>query len=332
VERLAPLVPTEVASVGTLDPDTGLMTHAVSVGAPAGYLAGFLDRAYLRGEAESVIDQARSGRVVSTTPTDLMREFLRVEGLDREMRVIFSAAGSWWGLFCGVREGTSPPFGDHEVRFLRRVAPHAAHGLRMATLVDMAAVADGEGQGGAGPTPATPGVLVVDDRGRVLHRTAAAASYLGDLADVPPTAPPLPVAVASALAQLRAAARQESGDVGSPPATSALRARGHSGRWYTLTAARSEPDAAGESASVVVLTPVARTDVAPILARLYGLSRREREVLTFVARGESTKEIAARLGISPYTVQDHLDHAFDKVGVRGRRAVLARLFLDGTSA
>jgi DNA-binding CsgD family transcriptional regulator len=48
-----------------------------------------------------------------------------------------------------------------------------------------------------------------------------------------------------------------------------------------------------------------------------------------VARGYSSKEIAHRLGISPYTVQDHLDHAAEKVGVRGRRALLAKLFFDG---
>ncbi|MBI4500475.1 MAG: helix-turn-helix transcriptional regulator [Gemmatimonadetes bacterium] len=72
-----------------------------------------------------------------------------------------------------------------------------------------------------------------------------------------------------------------------------------------------------------------RGDVAPVLALLYGLSPREREVLMLVARGCSTKEISGCLGISPYTVQDHLDHAFDKVGVRGRRALLARLFFDG---
>ena len=40
---------------------------------------------------------------------------------------------------------------------------------------------------------------------------------------------------------------------------------------------------------------------------------------------------ASRLGISAYTVQDHVDHAFDKVGVRGRRALLAKLFLDGAA-
>ena len=35
-----------------------------------------------------------------------------------------------------------------------------------------------------------------------------------------------------------------------------------------------------------------------------------------------------RLHIAAYTVQDHLSHIFDKVGVRGRRALVKRLYLD----
>ena len=72
-----------------------------------------------------------------------------------------------------------------------------------------------------------------------------------------------------------------------------------------------------------------RIERGGILARLYGLSPRERDVLARVVRGESTKQIAAALGLSAYTVQDHVDSACIKVGVRGRRALVAKLFFDG---
>jgi DNA-binding CsgD family transcriptional regulator len=47
-----------------------------------------------------------------------------------------------------------------------------------------------------------------------------------------------------------------------------------------------------------------------------------------VAQGASTKDVSQALYISEYTVQDYLSNAFDKVGVRGRRALLKRLFFD----
>jgi DNA-binding CsgD family transcriptional regulator len=54
------------------------------------------------------------------------------------------------------------------------------------------------------------------------------------------------------------------------------------------------------------------------------LTRREREVLSWVARGRTNSEIAAHLWISPATVGKHLENAYAKLGVRTRTAAMAR--------
>ncbi len=48
------------------------------------------------------------------------------------------------------------------------------------------------------------------------------------------------------------------------------------------------------------------------------LTLREREVVRLAARGMANKQIARRLGISPRTVEGHLNHVFDKVGATSR--------------
>jgi DNA-binding CsgD family transcriptional regulator len=51
-----------------------------------------------------------------------------------------------------------------------------------------------------------------------------------------------------------------------------------------------------------------------------GLTRREAEVLLWIARGQSNAEIAFSLHISPRTVKKHLEHVFRKLGVKTRLA------------
>ena len=48
------------------------------------------------------------------------------------------------------------------------------------------------------------------------------------------------------------------------------------------------------------------------------LTTRESEVVRLVARGMSNKAIAHELGISPRTVEGHLNHVFDKLGIQSR--------------
>ena len=49
-----------------------------------------------------------------------------------------------------------------------------------------------------------------------------------------------------------------------------------------------------------------------------GLSEREVEVLRLICRGGTKKEVAARLSISPSTVDHHVRHIYDKAGVQTR--------------
>jgi putative nucleotidyltransferase with HDIG domain len=49
-----------------------------------------------------------------------------------------------------------------------------------------------------------------------------------------------------------------------------------------------------------------------------GLTDREAEVIRLVARGRTNKEIATLLDVSPKTVQHHVAHAYDKIGVESR--------------
>jgi HD-GYP domain-containing protein (c-di-GMP phosphodiesterase class II) len=51
-----------------------------------------------------------------------------------------------------------------------------------------------------------------------------------------------------------------------------------------------------------------------------GLTAREVEVLTLVARGLSSKEIAKQLVISPKTVSNHIEHIYTKTGASARAA------------
>jgi len=50
----------------------------------------------------------------------------------------------------------------------------------------------------------------------------------------------------------------------------------------------------------------------------YGLTPRERQVLTMVAAGCSNKEIAGQCGISAQTIKHHLTRMFEKLGVSNR--------------
>ena len=58
------------------------------------------------------------------------------------------------------------------------------------------------------------------------------------------------------------------------------------------------------------------------------LTPREREILAWVARGKTNREIAAVLYLAPGTVRKHLDNVYAKLDVGSRAGAVARAFLN----
>ncbi len=56
----------------------------------------------------------------------------------------------------------------------------------------------------------------------------------------------------------------------------------------------------------------------PGTSKLENLSQREEEILQYLSKGYSTKEIADRLSVSTNTIRSHLQHIYDKLHVRSR--------------
>jgi len=143
------------------------------------------------------------------------------------------------------------------------------------------------------------GVVFVDTRGRIAWRSPQAALWLHALED--PVAPGrLPASVEPALA---------------PGASIAI---------GTATGMRLSVRNLGAAAlgETMLLFAIQREGPAARLADA-ALTPRETEVLSWLAKGKTNRDIGEILGTSPRTVNKHLEHIFEKLGVETRAAAAA---------
>ena len=77
----------------------------------------------------------------------------------------------------------------------------------------------------------------------------------------------------------------------------------------------------GESMLLLAQTP--SDNAALQRLREVALTPRETEVLSWLAKGKTNRDIAEILGMSPRTVNKHLEHVFEKLGVETRSAAAA---------
>ncbi len=331
LERLQSAVPFEGYVAFTMDPSSGLITHMLAQemgGEREGRL--FLEHVCFEDHilefnwmvrnrlAVGLLSEATGGKLERALR---YRELLGPLGIGYELRGAFTTGTHLWGGLCLSREKGRPDFEAREVTFIHRIAPHVGAGLRAATLQQE--LHDDQDSDEAA------GVLVLDQRGMVVQHNAAAQRWLYELGNLGARwreGEGLPAPVWQVLGALRKALNAETDrDLNSTPQ---LRVRGRSGRWLTLQASQTEPSLSRPPESVLIIAPAGPKQILGLTTIGYGLSPREQEVVDLVVRGVSTKQISQALTISEYTVKDHLANIFEKVGVRGRRELVKRLYLN----
>ena len=309
----------DLACWHNVDPATSMLTSVMGDTAPTDPLLpileyGSIDVNQYAGLALTRTSAAGLRLTTSDEPqtSQRYREVLDPMRVEDELTASFVIDSMFWGCARLYRTGRWPHFDATEVAFVAGLVETLAEGFRMALLAP-GLNAEEAAQG--------PGVIVLDDRGQLDSITPGAELWLQEIKDVVPCeSGALPLPVYGVAARALASADDREG----PTSLARCRARTRLGRWLILHGSRLR----GEDRVAVIVEPAPSAELAPLIVRVYGLTEREREVAQCALQGQPTKQIALALGLSPYTVTDHLKMIFEKVGVNSRAELAARIFSD----
>lgn len=307
------VVPADASCWSTFDPATTMLTSAVGRNLDEGGADAvrFLELEYVtqapghyRGlvsRQDPLLVQHAADRTAGEEHAQV-GDHLAAMGLGQELRIVLRHKRTGWGGAGLMRRTGAAPFDDDERRFLRHVAPSITTAIRASLVRATSApvTIDPDRQG--------PAVVVVEGA-EVVDATPAAQRWLEQLGASDRGHGSIP-AVLSAVSVAATSGR-----------TVAQRARTVDGTWLVV---RSAP--LGDHRGIVTIDEAGPPDVVAMLGAALGLSNRETDVVVEVLRGSSTKEIAATLHLSGYTVQDHLKTVFSKAGVNSRRELIADVF------
>lgn len=340
IARVRHVVPADGFCFSAADPDTLVTTGHATGGVDPDLTPVVYANEYGCADVAKHADLARGRRPVRVLGVETdgepersprYRDLLRPMGMEHELRAATIEGGTTWGFVHLFRAQGRPAFSRDEVEAVGRVGRRLAAGVRAAALSPAVEPV---------PSADAPGVLLLDADDRVTLAAGTAERWLRaardpDFADGPA---PVLMALAAAARGLAVTVRDagagrgvEAGGeapsargtaTGGDAPSARARVRDATGAWWLLHAAVAAGDHAGVA---VTVQPAAGPQMTTLVMRGLGLSTGEQEVCDLLLRGRSTKEIAAELVISPWTVQDRLKVVFAKAGVRSRRELVARL-------
>jgi DNA-binding CsgD family transcriptional regulator len=319
-------VPFDSVCIGTMDPSSGLLTGTLKLGGLRGidehdHEWGLIE--YGMDDPTSFTQMAARGLTavgvaagtVGVPGSARVEEFMRpLFGFGDELRALcVDERGRAWAGIALFRQVDEPDFDPDEVDYLGSLSTSLALGMRSGLLASLAAVGDNSLHG--------PIVLIVDASNQVARASLGAEDRLAEL-----TAGNLASGAAGLIGSLVGAARRYArGETSVAPRS---RIRAANGMWLVLHAA---PLSGGDGpvGDVAVTIEEARPpEIVPLVVAAFGLTPRERDITQLVLQGMDTRDIAAQLFLSAYTVQDHLKSIFEKAGVRSRRELIARVYFD----
>jgi DNA-binding CsgD family transcriptional regulator len=227
--------------------------------------------------------------------TPLDRLFYQPNGIRSQMAMALPAPA---GIVVGIAVNRGEEgFTEADRRVLSLLRPHLVHAYR-AVQVRSEATLLGKVLGEHGWA-----VVLVDGDGRVVRTTPGTVESAGpyglDLADGVPL-------VDGPLGRIRKIIQEYD------PATPAA-------------ASRPIPVVGPAGVLEAVVVPSAVGPHVVLLRARSGLAARQSEVALGLAAGESSHEIAQRLGISHATARKHLESVFSRLGVTHRAAAVARI-------
>jgi DNA-binding CsgD family transcriptional regulator len=213
------------------------------------------------------------------------------------------------------RDDRCAPYLEEDVEFVSSLSGLLARGLRVGLLARLAAEPPAPSTGGG------PAVMVFDGDGRLTQASVGAEARLAQLVRGALTR--VPSAVIGSL--VAAAWRYAAGVTDVLPSS---RLRLLSGEWVVLHASPLTATDGSTTGVVITVEEARPPEIVPLVVAAFDLTPRERDVTQLVLQGVDTREIAARLHVSPHTVQDHLKSVFAKTGASTRRELVARVFFD----
>ncbi len=330
--RLRRVVPNAAACWHTVDPQTHLLTSdspselitrgVLTADAAAQAGQGIVASEYFAEDVNTFAALARKRVPVGTLAQATggkserslrYRQVLKPAGIPHELRAAFVTRGRCWGAVHIARLDGQPDFTARDVSALASITGIVAEGIRGSLRFDA-------GRRGDVEVP-SPGLVLLGPGNEVELITPPAREMLDLMSrgmgstndEIPPSAL---LALAEYTRRAPAGEGEDARTVAVPTATG----------WVTLHA--SLPDGGtGDRVAIVVERSASPAAIA-VRLEAHGVTAREREIAGLLAAGLTNPEIAERLVLSPYTVQDHIKSLLEKTNVSSRQELVARIFLD----
>lgn len=322
---IARAVPFDGVCLVTMDPASLLPTsEVVENGLPPAAVArmaeievdgrdvnSFAVLAGVRGHT-AILSQATGGDLHRS---QRHREARAPHGFGDELRAVLVDERTPWGALTLLRTADRRHFTPAETEVVASVTRHLGEGLRRAML-------SGAVPHGSAADEDSVGLVVLAPDNTITLADPAGERWLAELGS-PGVGCPLPSPLGAVARRARRAADERRA---TELAMARARVRGPSGQWLLVRGSRlgADPDAP----TALIIGPAGPDELAALVASAHRLTRQERTITELIACGYGTDGIAARLHLSAWTVQDHLKSIFDKVGVRTRGELIARLFFD----